>query len=89
MRKSYISLQKNLISELEYQEIKTTINKIFDKILFEENDLEPILELLIHDKKNEYGNVQFALLDGIGKIKINQSVENELIEKAFDDYKNN
>ena len=86
---SYISLQKNLISELEYQEIKTTINKIFDKILFEENDLEPILELLIHDKKNEYGNIQFALLDGIGKIKINQSVENELIEKAFDDYKNN
>jgi 3-dehydroquinate synthase len=26
---------------------------------------------------------QFALLDGIGKIKINQSVENELILEAF------
>jgi 3-dehydroquinate synthase len=41
------------------------------------------LELLIHDKKNEYGTIQFALLDGIGKIKINQSVENELILEAF------
>jgi 3-dehydroquinate synthase len=28
-------------------------------------------------------NIQFALLDGIGKIKINQSVENELILEAF------
>ena len=86
---SYISMKKNLISEHEYQEIKTTINGIFDKIVFEEIDLEPILELLIHDKKNEYGNIQFALLDGIGKIKINQSVENELIADAFADYKNN
>jgi len=49
--------------------------------------LFPIQELLIHDKKNEYGNIQFALLDSIGKIKINQEVENELISRAFDDYK--
>ena len=84
---SNISLQKNLISTNEYLEIKTTINSIFDKIIFEENDLEPILNLLIHDKKNEYGNIQFALLDGIGKIKINQSVENKLINQAFTDYK--
>jgi 3-dehydroquinate synthase len=48
---------------------------------FDENDIEP--KLLIHDKKNEYGTIQFALLDGIGKIKINQSVENELILEAF------
>jgi 3-dehydroquinate synthase len=45
-----------------------------------------ILDLLIHDKKNEYGTVQFAL-KSIGKIKINQSVENELILEAFNDYK--
>ena len=86
---SYISMKKSLITTTEYQEIKTTINGIFDKIVFEENDLEPILELLIHDKKNEYGNIQFALLNEIGKIKINQSVENELIANAFEDYKNN
>jgi len=43
--------------------------------------------LLIHDKKNEYGLIQFALIEGIGKIKINQSVENKLILDAFQDYK--
>jgi 3-dehydroquinate synthase len=49
--------------------------------------MDPILDLLIHDKKNEYGRIQFALIEGIGQIKINQSVENELILNAFEDYK--
>lgn len=84
---SYISLEKKLISQEEYNQIKTTIKTIYDDVQFDENDIEPILDLLIHDKKNEYGNIQFALIDGIGKIKINQSVENELILKAFNDYK--
>ena len=84
---SYISLEKKLISQEEYNQIKTTIKTIYDDVVFEEKDIEPIMELLIHDKKNEYGNIQFALIDGIGKIKINQSVENELILKAFEDYK--
>jgi len=84
---SYVSLEKGLMTPGEYQEIKSTIKAIYDDVVFEENDIEPILELLIHDKKNEYGNIQFALIEGIGKIKINQSVENELILKAFQDYK--
>jgi 3-dehydroquinate synthase len=84
---SYISLKKNMISSEEYVEIKNTIKSIFEDIIFEENDMNPILELLIHDKKNEYGTIQFALIDGIGQIKINQEVENELINEAFEDYK--
>jgi 3-dehydroquinate synthase len=84
---SYISWKKKLISPEEYIQIKTTIKTIFENITFEENDLAPILELLIHDKKNEFGNIQFALIEGIGKTKINQEVENELIKQAFLDYK--
>ncbi|MEY3501003.1 MAG: hypothetical protein RL308_2672 [Bacteroidota bacterium] len=84
---SYISLQKKLISESEYQEIKKVLNAIFDQVVFEEKDINPILELLIHDKKNEYGTIKFVLLDGIGKIIMNQEVDNELIMAAFLDYK--
>jgi 3-dehydroquinate synthase len=84
---SFISLEKNLINQQEYNQIKSTIKAIYDDIVFDETDINPILELLIHDKKNEYGNIQFALIEGIGKIIINQSVENELILKSFDDYK--
>ena len=84
---SYIALKKDLINEAEYFQIKSAIKSIYNDILFEENDIEPILELLIHDKKNEFGTIQFALIEGIGKIKINQLVENELILAAFQDYK--
>ena len=84
---SYISWQKRTLSATEYIEIKNAINAVFETIVFDKNDLQPIINLLIHDKKNEYGKVQFALLDGIGNIKINQEVENELIIKSFADYK--
>jgi 3-dehydroquinate synthase len=84
---SYISWQKKLITAVEYLEIKNCINAVFDSIIFNESDINPILELLIHDKKNEYGKIQFALLDGIGKIIINQEADNELITKSFNDYK--
>jgi 3-dehydroquinate synthase len=84
---SYLSLQKGLDSEAEYQAIKSTIKHVFEDISFGETDIANIVELLIHDKKNEYGSVLFALLDGIGKIKIDQNAENDLIIKAFGDYK--
>ena len=84
---SYISWQKKLLRADEYLEIKNSINAIFDSIDFKENDMQPILDLLIHDKKNEYGKIQFVLLNGIGNVKINQEIENELIIKSFGDYK--
>jgi 3-dehydroquinate synthase len=84
---SFISLDKKLISQDEYSQIKAVIKGIYEEVIIEELDINPILELLIHDKKNEYGKIQFALIEGIGKIKINQLVENELILKAFEDYK--
>lgn len=84
---SYISRDKNLISNEEYHEIKYIIREYFEKINFSTNDIQQIIDLLIFDKKNEFGKVQFALLNGIGNIKINEICSNELIFKAFDDYK--
>ena len=83
----FISLEKGLISEKEYSEIKSRINKIYNRIVIEENDENHIIDLLIHDKKNEYGKVQFALLNGIGNIKTDQITDNETIKKAFNNYK--
>ena len=84
---AFISWKKDLLTEREYAQVKAAIFAVFDPIPFVEKDYAPIFGLLIHDKKNEYGKVQFALLDGIGKIKIDQTVENELIEAAFKNYK--
>ena len=85
---SYISKEKGLLSCDEFHQIKYTLTDIFEKNNFSKNDIESIQDLLIHDKKNEYGKVQFTLINGIGKIIINQFVDNELIIKSFEDYKN-
>ena len=84
---SYISLQKGLLSEQSYLEIKKVLKSIYKFVDFTETDIESIITLLIHDKKNEYGTVQFALLDGIGKVRLNQLVENQIIKDAFENYK--
>jgi 3-dehydroquinate synthase len=84
---SHIAFQKNLISQEEYIQIKQTIKSIFETIVFEDSDRQPILDLLVHDKKNEYGTIQFALIEGIGNAVINQKTDNEMIDKAFNDYK--
>jgi 3-dehydroquinate synthase len=84
---SYISKEKGLLSNEEFHQIKYTISTIYELHNFSDEDIISIQNLLIHDKKNEYGKVQFALINGIGKIIINQSVENELIINSFKDYK--
>lgn len=85
---SYFSLQKGLLQQNEYESIKSVIISIFGVVSFTENDVENIIGLLVHDKKNEAGNIQFVLLQGIGKTLINQQVENTLIIKGFEDYQN-
>lgn len=84
---SHISMEKALLSREEYHEIKYIIKDIFDTITFDKKDIEKIIDLLIYDKKNEFGKIQFALLEGIGAIKINQEADNKLIYNAFEDYK--
>ena len=86
---SFLSLKMNLISNEQYAEIKYIITDIFEKVNFSKNDIQKIIDLLIFDKKNEFGKVQFALLNKIGEIKINQIVDNSLILLAFEDYLQN
>ena len=84
---AYISREKKLLTNEEYQEIKYVLSDIYDRVTFDKKDIENCIELLIYDKKNEFGTIQFALLDGIGGIKINEKSSNELIYSAFEDYK--
>ncbi len=83
---SFISFKKDMLSEAEFNEINMLINSIFPKILFTKNDINELIKLLIFDKKNEYGKVNFVLLEKIGQCKINQGVDNQLIIKSFENY---
>lgn len=83
---AFISYKKDLLTKNSYLEIKETLNLMFESIVFTENDIEICTHLLIHDKKNVNGIVQFTLLNGIGKGVFNEVVESELITEAFNDY---
>lgn len=86
---SYLSNKLELISKDSYAEIKYIITDVFEKIAFNDSDIQKILDLLIFDKKNEFGNIQFTLLNKIGESKINQTVDKSLILLAFEDYLKN
>jgi 3-dehydroquinate synthase len=83
---SYISTKTVGLSEVKNKDIKSTLLKTFDKVIFEKSDYAPIIDLLKHDKKNEHGNINFVLLKNIGECEINCKVDNELILEAFNFY---
>lgn len=85
---SYLSFKKQILSFEEYLEIKNQIQNIYEQISFNQNDISEIIKLLVHDKKNEFGIVQFSLIDRIGNCLINQTIDNPIILEAFEDYKN-
>ena len=54
----------------------------------DENEYDRIIDLLKYDKKNNHGNINFVLLEAIGKTKIDCLVDNSIIIDAFNFYKN-
>ncbi|MCK8480619.1 3-dehydroquinate synthase [Psychroserpens algicola] len=72
--------------DLEY--ITKAINSIYKPVSIENSDYDAIIDLLKYDKKNEHGNINFVLLEEIGKPKIDCLVDNELIIKSFEYYSN-
>ena len=68
------------------KKIKNHILKIFDKVDFNKSEIESIIKLLIHDKKNSHGEVNFILLKDIGKPMYDIKVENSLIIQSFNYY---
>ncbi len=83
---SYISAKITGLPEIQLDQIHKVLTDMYDPVSFTKNDIEHIIELLKHDKKNANGKVKFVLLESIGKGVIDQEVPNELIYDAFDFY---
>ena len=80
---AFISNRITGLSPEEVAEIKTVLLQTFEKVSFEEADIEQIIELLKYDKKNSHGNINFVLLEKIGQCKLDCIVPNDLIHQAF------
>lgn len=84
---AYLSHELKGLSKLSLHEIKETFLKHFDRVYFEKEDIDVILDLMQYDKKNAHGNINFALLQEIGVAVTDIKVPENLFEKAFAYYK--
>ncbi|MFD2585685.1 3-dehydroquinate synthase [Croceitalea marina] len=83
----YFSHELSGLSKLDLNEIKKAFLSHFKKVDFTDQDIEIIIDLLKHDKKNTHGNVNFVLLQEIGIPVLDVKVPLELFKKAFAYYK--
>ncbi|KAA5825579.1 3-dehydroquinate synthase [Algibacter amylolyticus] len=83
---SYISTELLGFQKQTTQNIKDLFLSYYDKVTFEDNDYDAIIELLKYDKKNNHGNINFVLLESIGTCKIDCLVDNNVILDAFQFY---
>lgn len=83
----YISSELLGFPKTDLEHITKVLNTIFPKTTIEISDYETIIDLLKYDKKNEHGNINFVLLEAIGKPKVDCLVENDVLIKAFEYYK--
>ena len=81
---SEISMKRGLLSEENFQEIKDFIAKFFETIYISSHDVDDIMGFIIHDKKNEAGQILFTLLSGVGNAIINQHVSPEEIRTVIE-----
>ena len=82
----YISSELLGFPKDDLENVTAAISKLYQSVTIETADYDGIIELLKYDKKNEHGNINFVLLEAIGKPKIDCQVNNALILKSFEYY---
>ncbi|MDC8004024.1 3-dehydroquinate synthase [Aureisphaera galaxeae] len=83
---TYISHKQFNFPEDQLQKTARYISEYYPKESFSREEIDGIIKLLIFDKKNSHGSIQFVLLKEIGNHKLNCTVANDLIHEAFNFY---
>ncbi len=83
---TYLSAVINDTEKELYQEVKQTILGNFSKLKLSENDKNDLVDIMLNDKKNKQGKINFSLLTGSGKCRYDQFVPKELIIESLNNY---
>ena len=83
---AYMSSELLSLTKEDLESISKVILHTFPKVTIPSEDHQPIMDLLVHDKKNEQGNIYFVLLNTLGEAKYNCVVDDQLILKSFEYY---
>jgi 3-dehydroquinate synthase len=84
---AYLSYKLTGLPKNELVEIASTFTKRFGKVAFTDGDVANVLSLLKFDKKNSHGNINFVLLESIGKPVIDVKIPAHMFNEAFAYYK--
>ena len=68
------------------EELKTFVHNFYGKVLMQNSDFSPIIDLMKFDKKNVNGKVNFVLLNQMENCKIDVQVDNDLIIEGLKYY---
>ncbi len=83
---AYLSNKKLNLSEPELDTILSAFLKVYGKINIAAEDLEPVLDFCLQDKKNEGNTLMFSLLKSIGECTYNIPVSREEILESIHYY---
>jgi 3-dehydroquinate synthase len=80
---SYLSHVHTGLNKKDFDEIASWYQQIGLKLTFTSSEIEQMLELMMHDKKNVNGEIRFVLLESIGSFVTDQTVPVEEVIKSF------
>jgi 3-dehydroquinate synthase len=82
----FLSVKNCGFDEKYCLELTKWLFNIYGKFEMTGNDFQQLIRLMTHDKKNESGRINFTLLSGPGRVRINQNCNEELIMNALQYY---
>lgn len=83
---TWLSASKTGLEESELTDIKDFLMAYYPQRKIPEDAFSELITLMRKDKKNEQGEINFTLLEGIGKFAVNQTCTEEEIGEALQYY---
>lgn len=65
------------------KELKEFVKRFYGQIDLSSDDCDPIMDLMVFDKKNVNGKINFVLLESIQKCRIDQQISSDLIREGL------
>ncbi len=79
----YLSRKLNKLDQSEYERTTNLIQSHFGDLVLLQQDLDAVLSLVKHDKKNQGDTCRFVLLDSIGEAVYGQEVSESDMREAL------
>lgn len=83
---SWLAVQKRLLPQESYEEIKKYLLRLYGKINIPSHAISEIARMTLQDKKNQNGTIALSLIERIGSCRFNVPASLSEIEQALREY---